>query len=191
MDPLSRIVLFTGIAISGAALIAWIIRSLPSAPAPITPADRGNSERRSEEGRPPTPPAPVGPASTEDKTAAFFAALPPRPATAPPGLEQFAGTWRATIVSVDVEGGQAPIREPRALSPFTFVIKPAGGGWQMAAADGRGSPRTLAAAAGEVVARGEGAPDIRLNLQGNRLIGFIATERPARGRIEFHATKEP
>jgi len=123
--------------------------------------------------------------------AAFFAAVPPRASEPSPTLESLAGAWTATIVSVDVEGDPAPILDARGLAPFRFTIAFAAGTWQMAAPDGRGAPRTLVAGSGEVVARGEGAPDVHLKLRDGRLVGFLTPERPTKGRIEFHATREP
>src|SRR6185295_14365761 len=125
------IILGIGVLVSGAALVVWIVPMVRRTPAPA-------SETRSDR-NPESTTAPSA-AGVDDKMAAFFAAVPPRAAAAPPALEPLAGTWTATIVSVDVEGDLAPIRDPRGLPPFKFVIQSASGGWQMAAADGRGTP---------------------------------------------------
>ena len=183
-DLLGPSVLGIGILISGAALAVWVVPLLRSTP---------TAEVRSDATIPPTVESKPEPraVSPNDAMAAFFDAAKPTPAVATPALNQFAGTWTATVVSVDVEGDQAPIRDPRGLAPFTFTIAAAAGGWQMASADGRGAPRTLAAGPGDVVARGDGAPDVHLSFRDGRLVGVIATEKPAKGRIEFHATKAP
>ena len=176
-DIVARLILGTGILVSGAALAVWIFPMGRSAPPPTPPPTPVGSV---------TLPADPPKVSTADPMAAYFAALPtPTPST--PSLDLFAGTWTATVVSVDVDWDAAPIRAARGQAPFRFTIR----GDQMTAVDGRGQPRTLTAQAGEVVARGEGAPDVHLKIREGRLIGFISTDRPAKGRIEFHGTKDP
>lgn len=182
MDVAARLVLGVGVLVSGAALAFWFVpgrSSIPpatavvSAPAPAPPSE---------------PPAPAPKPSPEDAMTGFFKSLPPPRHAPAPTIDSFAGTWTATIVSVDMDGDAGPIRDARSAAPFKFTIKVAGGEWQMASPDGRGTPRTLVADAGGVLARGDGAPNVRLKLRDGRLVGLLET---AKGRVEFHAAKDP
>src|SRR6185436_5586431 len=101
--------LLTGILLSGAALAVWIVPGLRSGPAPTLTADLRLPET-------PTPSVPTNRSGgTDESMAAFFAAVPPRASEPSPTLESLAGAWTATIVSVDVEGDPAPIRDARGL----------------------------------------------------------------------------
>lgn len=129
--------------------------------------------------------------STDEGMSQFFAAAPASQPATRPALASLVGTWEAHVVSIDGDGDPGGLRDTTNIPPFSFKIASNGDGYTLASADGKGSQRQLVATADGVLARGDGdAPELRLGMRDDKLVGSLEVQHPAHGRLEFNATRK-
>ncbi|HYF50128.1 MAG TPA: hypothetical protein VEJ63_12030 [Planctomycetota bacterium] len=113
------------------------------------------------------------------------------PKLPPPRLETLVGKWSVKITAIDL-GPDVPAPDLSDLQnapQSTFTIAASDGGFVMKPDKGGTTPRALSHDGADIVARMDGAPEMRMQLVDGTLKGSV--DQPVGGRTEFHATRVP